>query len=176
VSEGMGTIGTVTMTPDVGAPKRPAKDRALGLLAVRWRSRRELEQRLLGAGFEPGEVSEALAALEDAGLIDDERFARELARSRRTRLDADRTVRSALVKAGIAQELVEEAVAEGGDEEDRARELARRRAPRLAKLEPATARRRLYGQLVRRGYGSALAASATQEALGAADPAEVAGE
>ena len=54
-------------------------ERALGLLAVRPRSRRELERRLLQAGFEPEEVADVLERLERVGLIDDEAFARQVA-------------------------------------------------------------------------------------------------
>jgi len=148
------------------APRRSAKDRALGLLAVRWRSRRELERRLRAAGFERDEVATAIDDLDRAGLVDDERFARELTRSRAGRLDGNRSVRSALIKAGVAHELVEESLAEAGDESERAYELARRRALRLGHLEPEAARRRLYGVLVRRGYSPGLAAAACQDALG----------
>ena len=53
------------------ARARTAKDRALGLLAVRWRSRDELRRRLLRAGFEPPEVDSALVDLEGVGLMED---------------------------------------------------------------------------------------------------------
>lgn len=152
-----------------GEPARSARERALGLLAVRWRSRRELEQRLRAAGFDVEEISRALIDLDRAGLVDDERFARELTRSRAARLDGDRSVRSALAKAGVSAELAEAALAEAGDESERALELARRRAARLSHLEPETARRRLYGLLVRRGYSPGLAAAACGEALGLAE-------
>jgi len=150
-------------------PKRSAKDRALGLLAVRWRSRRELERRLGAAGFESEEIATALADLSRAGLVDDERFARELTRSRAGRLDGNRSVRSALAKAGVAPEVAEASLAEAGDETERAYELARRRAARLGHLEPEVVKRRLYGLLVRRGYSPGLAAAACQEALGLAE-------
>src|SRR5439155_11508566 len=56
-------------------PRGTAKDRALRLLGVRDRSRRELERRLQQAGFEREEIDQALDALASVGLIDDERFA-----------------------------------------------------------------------------------------------------
>ena len=153
----------------VRTSKRSAKDRALGLLAVRWRSRGELERRLRAAGFDTAEVSDAIADLERAGLVDDERFARELTRSRANRLDGNRIVRSALAKAGVAPEVAEVSLAEAGDETERAYELARRRAARLGHLEPEVIKRRLYGLLVRRGYSPGLAAAACREALGEAE-------
>src|SRR5215217_410782 len=54
-------------------------ERALRLLAVRPRARRELESRLRRAGFDTADVSSELDRLEDAGLLDDGAFARELA-------------------------------------------------------------------------------------------------
>ncbi|HKN81256.1 MAG TPA: RecX family transcriptional regulator, partial [Actinomycetota bacterium] len=54
-------------------------ERALRLLAVRPRTRRELESRLRQAGFEDVEVSSELDRLEEVRLLDDGAFARELA-------------------------------------------------------------------------------------------------
>jgi regulatory protein len=147
------------------SPRGSAKDRALGLLAVRWRSRRELEQRLRAAGFEEEQVSTALADLQQAGLIDDGRFARELARAKSGRLDGNRTVRSALAKAGVAPGVAEEVVSELGDDQERALTLAEHRARRLTGLDPQTAFRRLYGLLLRRGYGPDVARDASRRAL-----------
>src|SRR5256714_15571506 len=59
-------------------PRGTAKDRALRLLGVRDRSRRELEVRLLRAGFEPPDVERALEDLAGAGLIDDDRLASQV--------------------------------------------------------------------------------------------------
>jgi regulatory protein len=155
-------------------PRGTAKDRALGLLAVRWRSRRELETRLRGAGFEPEQIATALSDLERAGLIDDERFARELARAKSGRLDGNRNVRSALAKAGVAPQLSEEVVADLGEEEERVRALAERKASRMSGLAPEVAYRRLHGFLMRRGYGPELAREAARRALAGLDDREFA--
>jgi regulatory protein len=150
-------------------PKRPrgsAKDRALLLLGVRWRSRRELERRLRAAGFEDEETQAALADLEVVGLIEDRRFARELVRDRANRkLAGNRAIRAALRQQGVADDIAEEALEEAGDEEKRAHELARRRAERLRGLQPEAAYRRLYGLLLRRGFGPGMARDACRAAL-----------
>jgi regulatory protein len=149
-----------------GRTPRTAKDRALGLLAVRWRSRQELERRLAQAGFQASEIEEALQDLESTGLIDDARFARELVRSHGSgRLSGDRALRMALTQKGVTNELQEEAIAEAGDESERARELAAKRAARLASLPPETAYRRLHDLLLRRGYPPGLARDAARAAL-----------
>jgi regulatory protein len=143
-----------------------AKDRALRLLAVRWRSREELRQRLTRAGFDPDEIRDALDDLEQAGLVEDSRFARELVRAHAgRRLSGDRAIVSALRQKGVAADVAEAALEEAGDEAARARELAERGAARMAGLQPEAAFRRLFGMLVRRGYGPRLAREASRVAL-----------
>ncbi len=142
-------------------------DRALGLLAVRPRSRRELQNRLLRAGFEASEVEDELVRLESVGLLDDERFAAELAEHAVTVRGAGRrAVATSLFAKGVARETIERTVAAiGGDEEARALALARARASRLRGLERETAFRRLVSFLIRRGYDGAVARQAAREAL-----------
>jgi regulatory protein len=152
-------------------PKQSAKDRALGLLAVRWRSREELRRRLRQAGFEVEETERALTDLTDAGLIEDGRFARELVRDQAgRRLSGDRAIRGALRAKGVATDVAESALLEAGDEAERARELATRRAMRMGSLAPEAAHRRLYGLLVRRGFPPGVAALACRAALAEAFP------
>jgi regulatory protein len=147
-------------------PRGTAKDRALLLLGVRWRSRDELRRRLRMAGFEPDEVEGALADLEAAGLIEDRRFAREMVRDQAgRRLAGNRSIRVGLLQKGVAREIVDEALQDAGEESERAVELARQRAARLSGLPPEAAFRRLYGQLVRRGYGPGIAREACTAAL-----------
>lgn len=152
-----------------GSPKKPrgsAKDRALLLLSVRWRSRQELRRRLSSASFEAEEVERALEDLENAGLIEDQRFAREVVRDQSgRRLLGNRSIRTSLLQKGVARDVVEEALEEVGDEADRAEELARKRAARLTGLAPEAAYRRLYGLLVRRGYPSSVSRDACRKAL-----------
>ena len=147
--------------------RRSAKDRALGLLAVRWRSRDELHRRLRQAGFEPEEIQNALSQLESAGLVDDQRFAAELVRDRAgRRLAGSRAIRTELRQKGVPDDLAEQAMAESEvDEEGGAFRLAEERAGRLRSLPPETASRRLLGLLQRRGYGYDLARRATLHAL-----------
>src|ERR1041385_7400886 len=77
-------------------PSGTAKDRALRLLGVRWRSAGELRRRLAMAGFPPQEVETALSELELAGLVDDERFARELVKDQvGRRMAGSRGIRAA---------------------------------------------------------------------------------
>jgi regulatory protein len=152
------------------APKNPKSchERALGLLAVRPRSRRELERRLLGARFEPEEVQDVLVRLERVGLVDDEAFARQYAEHRfGSRKEGSRAVAQGLRAAGIAPALAEAVSHEapGDDDEERAADLARSRVSRLAGVAPEKAFARLSSLLMRRGYGPEMARSAARKAL-----------
>jgi regulatory protein len=143
-------------------------DRALGLLAVRPRSRRELQSRLLRAGFEPEEVEAELVRLEAVGLVDDEEFARQVVQHEVTaRRSGRRAVTSRLYASGLDRETIDRSlqeVPESADEE-RAVELARTRVGRLARLTPEQAFGRLVAFLARRGYAPSTARHAARVAL-----------
>jgi regulatory protein len=146
----------------------PVKDRALGLLAVRSRSREELHRRLLRAGYGPEEVESTLADLERVGLIDDERFAREVAGHEFGRRGMGRrAVMSSLRQKGVPPDLAERTldVIDPGDEEERALEVARARLARLGSLAPPMAYRRLLGFLQRRGYSASTAHAVCRRAF-----------
>jgi regulatory protein len=151
------------------SPKNPKSchERALGLLAVRPRSKRELERRLLAARFEADEVQDVLTRLERVGLVDDEAFARQFAEHRfGSRKEGSRAVMQGLRSAGVAPSLAEAVSQEAPeDEEERASALARSRASRLAGVPPEKAFARLSSLLMRRGYGPEIARSAARMAL-----------
>jgi regulatory protein len=142
-------------------------ERALRLLAVRPRSRRELEMRLRRAGFEPGEVETELVSLEDVGLVDDEAFARDLAQHHlAVRRSGRRAVESALAAKGVPRHTIQRALEDHDqDESARARALAEDRARRLSGLPPEKAYGRLVAFLARRGYEGGVARDGARRAL-----------
>lgn len=146
-------------------------ERALGLLAVRPRARRELERRLLAAGFDREEVGDVLERLARVGLIDDEAFARALAEHQfATRRAGRRAVTNALLAKGVAPDLAAQVAAEAPDDEQaRADALAAERARRLHEVEPLKAYGRLTSLLIRRGYAHEVARSAARRALSVDD-------
>jgi regulatory protein len=77
-------------------PVAEAKDAALRLLAVRARSRGELERRLAQRGFGEAVVAAALDRLAEAGLVDDAAFAAAYAESRAARGADARVIASEL--------------------------------------------------------------------------------
>ena len=166
---------TPRSTTDSERPVRPrgtAKDRALRLLGVRDRSRRELERRLLRAGFEQEDIASALDGLTAAGLIDDERFASAVVEHARSgRLAGRRSVMSSLLASGVDRGLAEEAASTLADgESGRARALAERHAARLGAGDPEKAFRRISGLLLRRGFDPATAYAAARRALERPEP------
>jgi regulatory protein len=143
-------------------------ERALRLLAVRPRSRRELERRLHQAGFEPEEVDPELERLTAVGLVDDEDFARRLLEHEiGIRKSGTRVVRARLLDKGVDREIVERTLTlvPSDTEFDRALELAQARAARTRFLPPQKAFARLVGDLMRRGYEPSLAREAVTKAL-----------
>ena len=143
-------------------------ERALRLLAVRPRSRRELGSRLRSAGFETAEVDAELVRLEEVGLLDDGAFARELADHHLTvRRSGRRAVAGALAAKGVSRETIDQTLAGlEGDETERAVEVARDRARRLTSLRPEVAYGRLVSFLARRGYDGGTSRQAARVALG----------
>lgn len=150
-----------------GGSTKDCHERALGLLAVRQRSRRELERRLLHAGFEADEVGDELERLERVGLIDDEAFARALVEHAVVRRkEARRVIAGRLAAAGVAGDAAASVLDDVAiDEESQADALAAERAPRLAGLPAEKAFRRLAGLLMRRGYPPEVARRAARRAL-----------
>ncbi|MGZ5291077.1 MAG: regulatory protein RecX [Actinomycetota bacterium] len=143
-------------------------ERALRLLAVRPRARRELRSRLLRAGFETAEVEDELERLEAVGLVDDDAFAREVVEHEVTvRRAGRRAVVSRLSARGVDRETIERAIGQedAGADEDRALALATDRVGRLSGLPPDKAFTRLMGFLARRGYDPSTARQAARRAL-----------
>ena len=111
----------------------------------------------------------ALDRLTDVGLIDDAAFAAGWVRSRRSgRGLSGSAVARELRARGVDQEVVADAVAEVGPEEDEesARELTRRRLRSVGDLLPVDTRvRRLVGYLGRKGYPPGLAYRVVRDEL-----------
>ena len=139
-------------------PRESAHSYALRLLAMRAYTTRDLGRKLQLRGYAAEEVAETVTSFTTTRLLDDERFAREYARSRIVNDSAaPRRVVQLLGRYGIPRGPAEQAVARAIEDEelnpaDSAELLARRKAATLTGLEPAVARRRLYGYLARRGF------------------------
>ena len=147
---------------------RFALDRAVGYLAARARSKREIEQRLLQAGYRPCTVEMVIYKLERENLLDDADFARQWVESLSTHKLGRNRIAQELRRKGISQEEAEEALSAIDDEDQLsgAIALAEKAAARIKSGEdPRKAASRIAGMLARRGYSWDVAKEAIQHAF-----------
>ncbi len=154
-----------------------ARGICLKLLTARPRSRAELADALRKRGI-PEDVGESvLDHLGEVGLVDDAAFAESAVHSGHTYRGLGRKALSAeLRRRGVPDAVAREAVAEvqPEEEEQRARELVRRKLRATTAPDVNTQVRRLAGMLARKGYSEGLALRVVRDELGAGGwPAEV---
>lgn len=141
------------------AGERPlAMGRALNLLGYRARARGEVRARLLRAGYAGETVELVVERLDELGYLDDEEFARTVARDR-ARKYGPRRVLADLKQRGVEGETARAAVEQQfqPETEYRAAFGAAARRYNMGKGSGAEARR-VYGFLVRRGYSAEVCA------------------
>ena len=147
---------------------RFALDRAVGYLAARARSTREIEQKLLQAGFRPSTVEMVIYKLQREHLLDDADFARQWVESRQSHKLGRSRIAQELRRKGVSQEEADEALSVIDDEDQLAGAiaLAEKAAARIKPGEDIRkASSRIAGMLVRRGYSWDIAKQAIQQAL-----------
>ncbi len=147
---------------------RFALDRAVGYLAARARSRKEIEQKLLQAGYRPCTVEMVVYKLQRENLLDDADFARQWVESRATHKLGRSRIAQELRRKGISQEEAEEAlsVIEDDDQLEGAVALAEKAAARIKPGEDMRkAASRIAGMLARRGYSWDISKEAIRLAL-----------
>jgi regulatory protein len=158
----------VTLGPEeldearVAGERALAMARALNFLGYRARSEREVRDRLRRYGYGEATVGAVVVRLEELGYLDDEGFARLVAREKGRRYGPRRVsaqLRKSGVDAGLAREVVDEEFA-GRSEVEEARSAAARRYNRVGSDAEA---RRVYGFLVRRGYSAEVCAAVARE-------------
>jgi regulatory protein len=94
-------------------PENRAYEKALRLLTVRSRTRKELKQRLVAERFSDKVAERVLERLASTGLIDDKKFAIDRARAMgKGKGWGPRKLRSDLAQRGIAREAIDEAVSQ----------------------------------------------------------------
>jgi regulatory protein len=113
---------------------------ALRALHHRDRTEFEIEEHLRARGFSDDDRSQAVETLRRNGLVDDERFAHARASSLAERGAGNGLIRARLAQAGLARELVDNALEAFEGELARARRIVARRG-----ASPKTARY-LYGK------------------------------
>jgi regulatory protein len=149
---------------------RQAEKISMRGLTRRGLSRVELGNQLARHGIDICAVEIELDRLESVGLIDDRALAETLVRTLRERKGLGRQALTAeLRRRGIDDEFILEALEEldDDDEQERADELAAKRARQLGSLDRETAVRRLSGFLMRKGYSGDVVRHAVDRALAA---------
>lgn len=157
-----------------------AYESAVRFLSYRPRSSREVEMRLRKKGYTPEQIADAIERLRKQGYVDDMEFARFWVSNRMAFSPrGPRLLRSELRQKGVPQDVVDavlqeqvEAQAEAeqqaedtaavwgetsddptpGSDLANALTIARKKWRSYSTLDPQTARRRLTGFLMRRGY------------------------
>lgn len=147
---------------------RFALDRAVGYLAARACSTREIEQKLLRAGYRPSTVEMVIYKLQRENLLDDADFARQWVESRQHHKLGRSRIAQELRRKGISQEEAEDAlsVIDDDDQLSGAVALAEKAAARIKPGEDMRkAANRIAGMLARRGYSWDIAKQAIAQAL-----------
>ncbi len=132
-----------------------AKKRAWRLLAVRPRTRWELERRLQEAGYQKSVVAQVCQRLEELGYLDDEAFAKSWVDAKiHLKPMGARRLALELRQKGVSQETAQRAIEKITPVQERewAYDLASQRLGRLKHLPKEVAQRRLAGYLQRRGF------------------------
>jgi len=133
------------------------RDKAMRLLSVRGRSRREIDDALRGMNVGDAVRRGILAELEELGLVDDARFAREFVEVKKDvrRLGPHR-LRADLKKLGVGRDDLEGALASfGSDEQERVARSLAERAVGAARVDEKVVRR-VVGMLTRKGFDYAV--------------------
>jgi SOS response regulatory protein OraA/RecX len=133
------------------------RDKAMRMLALRGRSRREIDDALRALGLRDTIRTGIVGELEEKGLIDDARFAREfVAVKKDVRRLGPHRLKHDLGRLGLARAAVDEALAGFGTDEQEtlARTLIERRLGAALPTEKTV--RRLVGMLRRKGYDYAV--------------------
>ncbi|MEV0681524.1 regulatory protein RecX [Actinosynnema sp. NPDC050436] len=142
------------------------------LLTARARTRVELRDALLRKGIREETAELVLGRFDRAGLIDDAAFAEVWVRSRHTYQGLGRrALARELRRKGVADEVAAEAVAAVDDEaeQERARELVRKKLRSMSGVDDQAKIRRLVGALARKGYAEGMAYRVVREELRAAE-------
>jgi len=157
---------------DLGDPESVARAVCLRALTGAPKTRKQLSDLLARRGVPDDAAGAVLDRLTEVGLIDDAAFARAWVGSRQAgRGLGRRALRAELHAKGVDGDVAAEAVAQVGDDDERAaaQELVRRRLAGMSRLDRTTATRRLLGMLARKGYGGGLAGAVVRKALDARD-------
>jgi regulatory protein len=132
-------------------------DCALRVLALRDHSEAELRRKLKTKGYQADEIEASVERLRELGYLDDARFARSFAGSAvRNGRGFGARIKMELSRRGVAAGIIQETLAELGEEFAEAEMLADTIERRFAGFDPQSAtdkeKRRVVAYLQRKGF------------------------
>ena len=138
-------------------PRGTAFDCALRVLSLRDHCEAELSRKLKEKGYLEPEISETLARLKELNYLDDARFARVFAESAlRNGRGFGVRVKLDLARRGVAEAIIQQAMAELSEEYGESQVLSRTVERRFAGFDPETAtdkeKRKAVAYLQRKGF------------------------
>lgn len=145
-----------------------AKEAALRMLDRQDRSVGECRDKLRERGFNDDAIEQALDRLVETNLLNDERYARMLVRTRhRERGLVGRALLEQLRKKKIPADLIDRAMTEVDEAttDEVARELVARRVRSMPDIDREKKFRRLVSMLARKGYSPSVAISVVNRVL-----------
>jgi regulatory protein len=135
-----------------------ARNYTYKILARRMYTCKEIRDKLTERGYVDEIIENVIATLEGYGYLNDRTYAEEWIQSRmRSKPRGKIVLRQELARKGIEKSIIEEALSEAFDEAkeaDMALDLARRKVKTYGNTDPAAAKRKLQGFLLRRGFNS----------------------
>lgn len=144
-----------------------ASNRAVGFLALRARSEREIERKLISCGYLDDTVDMVLCKLQKEGFVDDEAFARDWVSDRLHRQLGKTRIYRELLQKGVDSEIAE-AACQAIDEDEhgqQACQLAQKLLKRHLSEPEKKAVDKTIQALIRRGYAYSDAKEALRSAL-----------
>lgn len=175
--EGMSLSEEQVRQIQLGEVKQECFDRAMEALSSRLHSRAELRRKLARREYGDAVVDAVLDDVARLGYLDDERFAKTKALSAaQHKHHGRRRAFMELIKSGVKGDVADKALSDVYAEHDStavARQLVEKQLPRLKKLDPLVARRRLVGMLQRRGFDYDAIKPVVDEVLGRGGDADV---
>lgn len=149
-------------------PMEVAREIALRILTMRDHSRQELAGKLDSKGVPEDVRDELLDRFEEVGLVNDESFAQQWTRARRSsRKLSKMAVRRELQTKGVDRDLIDQTL-EGIDHDSEvalATELARKKWRSVHSLPREVAYRRMAGALARKGYSAGVVSQVLREVM-----------
>jgi regulatory protein len=143
---------------------------AVRILNHRFNSTAELERKLRAKGFSREVIDPIVERLAAEKWLDDARYAGAFVRTRVQKRVGKLRIRRELIRAGVSDDLIAQAVGENVDPEDeraRALAVAQKRFPILIRrYGPVVARNKLAAYLLNQGYDAGLVREVIKDTKG----------